>query len=297
MIVASKNDLLSGDVVVHTNSGRVGSVIETRPHRDGTVECRIRISIPSPSVDSPHEHEQWPVWWNSKHLMQVPRRDPYRRYLAMCAAEDDQTRIKRRLDHLQRLMPRRRFGYGPHLSEAAWMKAYWRLCNLRMIDPGGMIFGGDLGREHWRGAANDCLDRRDRARSCGTNSQGKSDVHPQRIALADRTVFSRGSVGETGQDEPAALGRLRCPSCGASLVSEPVGAPLRCTRCAWYLLSRDEWRKLSPFRQGYVFYMQAEWPTSELRGEQNPHTESTPAWEEFGRGEWSAMLDAQDGEE
>jgi len=103
--------------------------------------------------------------------------------------------------------------------------------------------------------------------------------------------------GEMGQDVSAALGRLRCPSCGARLVSEPVTAPLRCLRCDWCLLSRDAWRKLSPFRQGYVLYMQAEWPTSELRGEQNPYARDTLAWEEFGRGEWSAMLDAQDGEE
>lgn len=131
--------------------------------------------------------------------------------------------------------------------------------------------------------------------SCGTNAQGKSDVHPQRITLADRTVFSRG--GETEQNKPAALGRHYCPSCGAALVSEPVAAPLHCARCDWRLISRDEWRKLSPYRQGYVLYMQAEWPTSELTGEQNPHARSTPAWEEFCRGEYCAMLDAQDGEE
>jgi hypothetical protein len=67
------------------------------------------------------------------------------------------------------------------------------------------------------------------AESCGPNAQGKPDVHPQRITLADRTVFSRG--GETGQDEPASLGRLRGPSRGAARVSDPVRAPLHCTRC------------------------------------------------------------------
>jgi hypothetical protein len=77
--------------------------------------------------------------------------------------------------------------------------------------------------------------------------------------------------GKTEQDDPAALGRPWCPSCGASLVSAPVRAPLRCMRCDWCLLSRDAWRKLSPFRQGYVFYMQAEWPTSELRCENKRH--------------------------
>lgn len=101
----------------------------------------------------------------------------------------------------------------------------------------------------------------------------------------------------TKKADPDELGRLRCPSCSAALVSEPLGAALRCTRCDWCLISRDEWRKLSPFHQGYVFYLQAEWPTSELRDLQNPHTPDTSAWEEFRRGESSAMRDVQDGEE
>jgi hypothetical protein len=29
------------------------------------------------------------------------------------------------------------------------------------------------------------------AKSCGVNVQGKPDVHPQRIVLADRTAFAR----------------------------------------------------------------------------------------------------------
>jgi hypothetical protein len=102
---------------------------------------------------------------------------------------------------------------------------------------------------------------------------------------------------KSGQDETAILGRHYCPSCGALLVSKPVGAPLRCARCDRRLILRAEWQKLAPFRQGYVFYMQAEWPTSELRGEQNPHARNTSAWEEFCRGEYCAMLDVQDGEE
>lgn len=65
------------------------------------------------------------------------------------------------------------------------------------------------------------------AESCGVNAQGKSDVYPQRIALVDRTAFSRG--GATEQDESAARGRQHCLSCGALLVSKPVGAPSRCT--------------------------------------------------------------------
>jgi hypothetical protein len=116
-----------------------------------------------------------------------------------------------------------------------------------------------------------------------------------RPKMRDRAITVTCSV--PGQDKPATLGRHYCPSCGAGLVSAPVGAPLRCLHCNWHLISREEWRKLSPFRQGYVLYMQAEWPTSELRGEQNPHARDTSAWEEFGRGEWRAMLDAQDSEE
>jgi hypothetical protein len=74
-------------------------------------------------------------------------------------------------------------------------------------------------------------------------------------------------------------------------------APLRCTRCTWHLIPLKTWRRLSLFRQGYVFYIQAEWPTSELKGVQNPYENGTPASEKFCRGEYCAMLDAQDGEE
>lgn len=88
-----------------------------------------------------------------------------------------------------------------------------------------------------------------------------------------------------------------CPPCGAALVSNPPGTPLRCTRCSWYLISRDEWLKLSPFRQGVALYMQACWPTSKLAGAQNPYEESSAEWTAFRDGEQRAMLDVQDGEE
>ena len=133
------------------------------------------------------------------------------------------------------------------------------------------------------------------AESCGMDAQGKSDVHPQRIALADKTVFSRAD--KTKQGEGTALSQHHCPSCGGPLISEPVGTSLRCTRCDWRLISHAAWRKLSPFHQGYVFYMQAAWPTSELSNASNPHAENTRAWEEFRRGEYSAMLNVQDSEE
>ena len=91
--------------------------------------------------------------------------------------------------------------------------------------------------------------------------------------------------------------RHYCPSCGAALVSEPIGAPFRCKHCGWHLVTLKAWRKLEPFRQGYVFYAQASWQTSELKGEKNPYAEGTAQWTAFREGEHRAMLDAQDGEE
>jgi hypothetical protein len=89
-----------------------------------------------------------------------------------------------------------------------------------------------------------------------------------------------------------------CPSCGAGLVSEPIGAPLGCKNCRWYLIGLAEWKQqLSPFEQGYTLYMQAAWPTSELAGEKNPYAEGTPEWREFCHGERRAVTEAQDGEE
>jgi len=88
-----------------------------------------------------------------------------------------------------------------------------------------------------------------------------------------------------------------CPSCGAGLVSEPNGAPFRCKNCPWHLITRAEWKKLSPFDQGYVLYMQGAWPTSELAGAKNPYQKDTPDWTDFCHGERRAMLSAQDSEE
>ena len=91
--------------------------------------------------------------------------------------------------------------------------------------------------------------------------------------------------------------RHYCPSCGAGLVSEPIGAPLKCLHCGWHLISLQTWRAMSPFRQGYASYMQSSWPTSELAGAKNPYRESTHEHAEFRRGEQAAVRDAQDGEE
>ncbi len=91
--------------------------------------------------------------------------------------------------------------------------------------------------------------------------------------------------------------RHYCPSCGAGLVSEPVGAPLACKRCGWHLVTLEAWRKLSPLQQGYTLYMQGSWPTSEIGDEKNPYEEGSAAWTAFRQGEQRAMMSAQDGEE
>jgi len=91
--------------------------------------------------------------------------------------------------------------------------------------------------------------------------------------------------------------RHYCPSCGAGLVAEPIGAPLKCKHCSWHLITLDAWRKLSPFDKGYVLYMQGSWPSSELAGAKNPYPHGTPDHQDFCRGEQRAVLSAQDGEE
>lgn len=88
-----------------------------------------------------------------------------------------------------------------------------------------------------------------------------------------------------------------CPACGAGLVSEPIGAPLKCKHCGWHLVTLEAWRRLPPFQQGYALYMQGNWSTSELAREKNPYAEGSPEYAEFCHGERRAVLDAQDGKE
>lgn len=88
-----------------------------------------------------------------------------------------------------------------------------------------------------------------------------------------------------------------CPSCGARLISEPIGTPLRCTRCGWHLITLKAWKKMTPLQQGYAFYTQSSWPTSELAKAENPYAAGTPAYRAFCEGEHRATMSAQDGEE
>ena len=149
--VESTDPIIPGDVIIHHGSGRIGSVLAIgHVHRDVNVKYQIR-----PSVDldqDPRCH-----WWSSTQVYRAAVRDPYRRYLAMCDAEDDAHRRARRSAH-------QRYRSGEYLPEAAWNKVFWRLVNLRRSGPDGMLCHHDLGRQHWEAAANDCLDRRDRSR-------------------------------------------------------------------------------------------------------------------------------------
>lgn len=103
-------------------------------------------------------------------------------------------------------------------------------------------------------------------------------------------------------------GLLTCPRCGSRLLKNPdppplipdPATPLLCCMaksCGWYLLSRMAWQRMSPFEQGFILYMQSNWPTSELHGLQNPHAPGTLEWAEFRRGEQRATQVAQDSEE
>jgi len=82
-----------------------------------------------------------------------------------------------------------------------------------------------------------------------------------------------------------------CPSCSASLVSEPggmrgnPGTTFCCKRCGWNLITLATWRKLTPFRQGYLLYMQGAWPTSEIMDQQNPYAEGSDEWGAFRQGD------------
>lgn len=91
--------------------------------------------------------------------------------------------------------------------------------------------------------------------------------------------------------------RHYCPSCRSGLAAKPIGAPLRCKHCDWHLVSLSEWQTLPPFQQGFVMYMQAAWPTSELASVKNPYPEKSPKWEKFNQGEQQAYLNVLDGEE
>jgi hypothetical protein len=64
----------------------------------------------------------------------------------------------------------------------------------------------------------------------------------------------------------------------------------RLTTVAEYLL-------MAPERQGYVFYMEAEWPGSQLNSVKCPYDRRTREGKAWMRGTFKAVLEAQDSEE
>jgi len=63
------------------------------------------------------------------------------------------------------------------------------------------------------------------------------------------------------------------------------------------LVTKEQWDRMSPKVQGYVLYIQASLPGSELKDMTNPYPEWMKAHRDFCEGEREAMLEVQDGEE
>ena len=63
------------------------------------------------------------------------------------------------------------------------------------------------------------------------------------------------------------------------------------------LITRAEYDKMPPYRQGFVVYMYGEWPGSELKGLTNPYPEGSTKADLWDRGNFQAMMAAQDSEE
>lgn len=63
------------------------------------------------------------------------------------------------------------------------------------------------------------------------------------------------------------------------------------------LITLAAWRRLTPALQGYMRYMQADRPGSELHGQRCPYDLGTKEHRAFHEGERQAVLVAQDSEE
>ncbi len=63
------------------------------------------------------------------------------------------------------------------------------------------------------------------------------------------------------------------------------------------LISLEEYKTLTPREQGYVVYLQADLPGSELKGLENPYPEGTIPHQQWEGGAFMAVLEVQDSEE
>ena len=62
------------------------------------------------------------------------------------------------------------------------------------------------------------------------------------------------------------------------------------------LITKAEWDRMSPKSKGYVAYLQAELPGSELKGLTNPYFNYTNQHADFCEGEDLAVQEVQEGE-
>jgi hypothetical protein len=63
------------------------------------------------------------------------------------------------------------------------------------------------------------------------------------------------------------------------------------------LITKADWLELKPWEQGYVLYMQAAHPGSELKDLDNPYPHNSEEWVKFEEGQQCALNDVVDGEE
>lgn len=169
--------IYTGDVIQNQASKILGVVLEIRetparayrvrgaPPDEATAAYNREDGVPIGSMteDEYYDLLGGKVWW-ADSVVSLYESNPYRRYLAMCAAEDDPAKRIRRGFRRAHKGGRR---YGGHLPESVWADHYYRLANNRLRDARGAWVGDhvDLGRARWSEAALDCLERAACARS------------------------------------------------------------------------------------------------------------------------------------
>ena len=203
--------VIRGDVVRHAASGFLGVVSQIeRTDLDGVAHLIVapeRALTSSEAGDDLLDEDGWARWTSAEVSVQS-RRDPYRCYLAMCAAEDDLRRRARRrsflegLDPDQRRLRRHRRMQREFLGAQAWDRWSWKLMNGKDVGARGGFDFRRLGREHWWDAALDCLERRTRVeRLPWPSAPGAPEV-----SLDSATTPARG-VPVVRQSAPRAAGR------------------------------------------------------------------------------------------
>lgn len=60
------------------------------------------------------------------------------------------------------------------------------------------------------------------------------------------------------------------------------------------LTTRAEWDTFTPFNQGFILYMEEEWPGSELKGLVNPYPKDSDKYRQFCDGQMRAYISVLD---